>query len=206
MFFELKSYLSFLMKSTNQHGVHSPSVFDLTTNCLYAKFPTHLSKKKINKKNQLDVDTFFIKHPLKNKKERLLRKIMLYFNVKTGIEIVDLHSSNTLKSITRGLNTQIKKINTINAINTVSDTELDVVFIHKTAIEHLKLESFNNSIQNMPNESFLILDNIHANHKVEKKWNYVKNHDKVTVSIDLYYFGIVFFRKEQEKEHFIIRV
>ena len=34
----------------------------------------------------------------------------------------------------------------------------------------------------------------------------IKKHPKVTVTVDLFYFGIVFFRKEQAKEHFKIRV
>ncbi|WP_190809313.1 hypothetical protein [Flagellimonas sp. S3867] len=37
MFFKLKSYLKFLLKSTNQHGVHSPFVFAFVTKCLYSK-------------------------------------------------------------------------------------------------------------------------------------------------------------------------
>ena len=40
----------------------------------------------------------------------------------------------------------------------------------------------------------------------EKKWALIKNLSKVTVSLDLYHFGVAFIRKEQEKEHFIIRV
>ena len=31
----LFSYLQFLLKSTNQHGVHSPFVYDFVTKCLY---------------------------------------------------------------------------------------------------------------------------------------------------------------------------
>lgn len=31
------NYINFLLKSTNQHSVHSPFVFDLVTKCLYCK-------------------------------------------------------------------------------------------------------------------------------------------------------------------------
>ena len=37
MYFKFFSYLKFLLKSTNQHGVHSPFVFDYMTRCLYTK-------------------------------------------------------------------------------------------------------------------------------------------------------------------------
>lgn len=44
MSFKLKSYLKFLLKSTNQHGVHSPFIFNYLTQCLYTK--PKLSKEK----------------------------------------------------------------------------------------------------------------------------------------------------------------
>ena len=37
-------------------------------------------------------------------------------------------------------------------------------------------------------------------------WHIIKQHPKVTVTIDIFHLGIVFFRKEQAKEHFTIRL
>lgn len=44
MFFKLLSYLKFLFKSTNAHGVHSPFVFQYVTQCLYAPKKLHRNK------------------------------------------------------------------------------------------------------------------------------------------------------------------
>jgi hypothetical protein len=41
---------------------------------------------------------------------------------------------------------------------------------------------------------------------MEEAWNIIKEHSLVTVTIDVFQWGIVFFRREQPKEHFIIRV
>jgi hypothetical protein len=41
---------------------------------------------------------------------------------------------------------------------------------------------------------------------MEKAWEEIKNHPKVTVTIDTFQWGIVFFRYEQLKEHFVIRI
>ena len=56
------------------------------------------------------------------------------------------------------------------------------------------------------NNSVLLFENIHSNKESEKVWNSYKKHEKVTVTIDTFLWGFVFFRKEQEKEHFIIRI
>jgi len=40
---------------------------------------------------------------------------------------------------------------------------------------------------------------------MQQAWLQIIKHHKVTVSIDLYHMGIVFFRKESSKENFKIR-
>ena len=51
-----------------------------------------------------------------------------------------------------------------------------------------------------------IFDDIHWSRDMEGAWNYIKDMPEVTVSIDTFQWGLVFFRKEQVKQHFIIRI
>jgi len=37
-------------------------------------------------------------------------------------------------------------------------------------------------------------------------WEIIRKHPKATVSIDTFQWGMVFFRLEQQKEHFTIRL
>ena len=37
MLFQIKSYIKFLWNSKNEHGVHSPFVYDLVSQCFYDK-------------------------------------------------------------------------------------------------------------------------------------------------------------------------
>ncbi len=56
------------------------------------------------------------------------------------------------------------------------------------------------------NDSMILIDSIHKTSRNQKLWHLVKTFSQVTVTIDLYYCGVVFFRKEQVKEHFKIRI
>jgi hypothetical protein len=68
------------------------------------------------------------------------------------------------------------------------------------------LKYFNQLVNNVDNDTVFILDDIHWSKEMECAWEQVKKHPKVTITIDTFYWGFVFFRKEtKHKEHFIIR-
>ena len=65
LFFSIRSYLQFLWNSKNQHGVHSPFVFDLVTKCFYDKSskPEYATLKKyrnelLQNKSNIEVTDF----------------------------------------------------------------------------------------------------------------------------------------------------
>lgn len=58
----------------------------------------------------------------------------------------------------------------------------------------------------LQNNTMLILDDIHKNRKNLENWEALKEQDEVRVTLDLFFCGVVFFRKEQAKEHFKIRI
>lgn len=56
------------------------------------------------------------------------------------------------------------------------------------------------------NETLLIVDGIYESKERTRMWNELIKQDYIRVTIDTYHCGIVFFRKEQVKEHFKIRI
>ncbi len=67
------------------------------------------------------------------------------------------------------------------------------------------LDYFELLLPTITNDSVWIFDDIHWSADMEDAWEIIKNHPKITVTIDTFQWGIVFFRLEQEKEHFVIR-
>ncbi|WP_128543675.1 O-methyltransferase [Larkinella soli] len=55
------------------------------------------------------------------------------------------------------------------------------------------------------NESCFVFDDIHWSGEMEAAWAAIKAHPDVTVTIDLFYIGLVFFRKQQPKQDFVLR-
>jgi len=67
------------------------------------------------------------------------------------------------------------------------------------------LDYFELLLPTVTNDSVWIFDDIHWSVEMEEAWGIIKKHPKVSVTIDTFQWGLVFFRKEQPKEHFIIR-
>jgi predicted O-methyltransferase YrrM len=68
------------------------------------------------------------------------------------------------------------------------------------------LDYFELLIPTITNETVWIFDDIHWSSDMEEAWEMIKKHPKVTVTIDTFQWGLVFFRYEQNKQDFIIRV
>jgi predicted O-methyltransferase YrrM len=68
------------------------------------------------------------------------------------------------------------------------------------------LDYFEQLLPTITNETVWIFDDIHWSKDMEEAWETIKKHPKVKVTIDTFQWGFVFFRAEQEKEHFTIRV
>ena len=56
------------------------------------------------------------------------------------------------------------------------------------------------------NDTVFIFDDIYWSKGMTEAWETIKQHPKVTVTVDTFFWGFVFFRKEQAKEHFTIRL
>jgi len=91
-----------------------------------------------------------------------------------------------------------------NTLDSVLNKPYDLVYFDGNHQKNATINYFKKCLKVAHNDSIFIFDDIYWNNEMTEAWNYIKNHHKVTVSIDVFYFGIVFFRKEQVKENFII--
>ncbi len=83
--------------------------------------------------------------------------------------------------------------------------QLDFAFIDGNHSKAPTLAYFEQCLTKVHNNSVLVFDDIHWSAEMEAAWHIIQQHPTVTVTIDLFRMGLVFFRKEQEKEHFTIR-
>ncbi|HFS66904.1 MAG TPA: class I SAM-dependent methyltransferase, partial [Flavobacteriia bacterium] len=103
--------------------------------------------------------------------------------------------------------------NTINYIQGDFDKTLeknltkkyDLIYFDGNHQKTPTINYFESCLKVAHNDSIFIFDDIYWSKEMTEAWEYIKSHQKVAITIDFFHLGIVFFRKEQVKENFIIR-
>jgi predicted O-methyltransferase YrrM len=254
--FQVIAYIKFLFHSTNEHGVHSPFVYDLITKCFYNTeklvaytfINTYRNEllqnnktievtdfgagSRVFKSNTRKITAIAKTAGITTKRAQLLSRLSRYFNFNTALELgtslgiatsaIAFGNKNTHVTTVEGCpetskiaQEQFKRyqLSNIKLINTDfseflknSNTNYNLVYFDGNHQKDATLEYFNQLVNNVDNDTVFILDDIHWSKEMECAWEQVKKHPKVTITIDTFYWGFVFFRKEtKHKEHFIIR-
>lgn len=257
MFYQVIQYIKFLLKSTNQHGVHSPFVYNLITKCFYDKHIYSHYKNIINYKKALLKNTTKVEvtdlgigsHVMKkqertiselaknagttNKRAKLLYRITNYFKpnnilelgtslgiathaIKLGntdAKITTIEGCTNISKFTKNhfKNNQLKNIKIITGnfndeIDKLKASTYNLVFFDGNHQKEATLNYFESLLETANNETVFIFDDIYWSNGMTEAWETIKQHPKVTVTIDTFFWGFVFFRKEQQKEDFMIRV
>lgn len=82
---------------------------------------------------------------------------------------------------------------------------LDYVFIDGNHQMEPTLSYFETCLKYSHNDTVFVFDDIYWSDEMQDAWETIKAHSKVTLSIDLFFMGIVFLRTEQkEVQHFKI--
>lgn len=84
--------------------------------------------------------------------------------------------------------------------------DYDLIYFDGNHQKDATLRYFEALLPTATNDSVWIFDDIHWSGQMTQAWEAIKAHPSVTVTIDTFQWGFVFFRKEQEKQHFTIRV
>ncbi len=257
MFHQIKAYSKFLLRSTNQHGVHSPFVYDLVTKCFYDK-TQHANYEKLNayrsrlkamdkrlivtdfgagsrttKSSYRKISDIAQHAGITPKNSKLLYRFSNYYNPKTVLElgaslglatqalclgspdskIITIEGCPEIAKFTIEYlkERQLSNFNLINGkfsdvIPKLDIPKFDLVFFDGNHQKEATLNYFEALLPKTHNDTIFIFDDIYWSLGMTEAWETIKQHPKVTVTIDTFYWGIVFFRKEQAKEHFSIRV
>jgi len=255
--YQLWEYIKFKFKSTNQHGVHSPFIFDLITKCFYDKKQyddyvllqdykrsllaskdlievTDLGEgSKVFKTHNRHVKTIAKTSASLDKNMKLMYRLYHYFKPKQTLElgtslgvatyamalgnpdgtITTIEGCPKTSSYTENCfakrnieNVSFKHGHFKAVIPKLSLERLDFVFVDGHHNKQATLDYFEMLLPKTHNDSVFVFDDIYWSKGMTEAWELIKQHPKVIVTVDTFFWGLVFLRSEQAREHFKIRL
>lgn len=181
------SYNNFLWNSVNLHGVHSPFVFRIT--------------KALNTKTSVAIKT---DNPrvLSQEATDILCRILVNLKCERLVALgEDTAAINQLvRRCGEDLNLKLWFLSTFAPIS----GNLDLVYISAMDSQAI-LPQIERLLPNIGSNTVCVISKIHNSAQAEYDWETLKKDPRITVSIDTYHLGLIFFRAEQAKEHFMIR-
>ncbi|MEO8413859.1 MAG: class I SAM-dependent methyltransferase [Ginsengibacter sp.] len=92
-------------------------------------------------------------------------------------------------------------LNTINAVK-----KAGLVFVDGNHRKNATLDYFFHLLKKSRQDSIFVFDDIHWSTGMEEAWKQIQEHPSVTLTIDLFFIGLVFFSLDfKVKQHFTIR-
>lgn len=163
-------YLQFWFAANNEHGIHSPFVFNLLTRGLY-----HSDRRW---KGQ-------------SRKQQFIDRLIAYFEPQR-IAVLDKQAL------------QVRTTQEIVEFDCESTIPYDCLIFNGTTASNWP--SIATVIPHLHNDSLWIIDRRSKEASIEKYWQEVVASEEMIVTLDFYYFGVAFKRKEQLKQHFKLRL
>jgi len=84
--------------------------------------------------------------------------------------------------------------------------QLDFVFVDGNHQKDATLKYFEWCLPKVHQNTLLIFDDIYWSEGMKQAWSEIKAHPQVTVTVDLFWIGLVFFKSGQVKEDFLIKI
>lgn len=119
--------------------------------------------------------------------------------VEYSTKLFQKHKARNIQTISGNFDTAFPKL--LQSINS-----LDLLYIDGNHAYEPTMRYFNIALEKKNANIIFVFDDIYWSDDMQQAWKEICAHPEVTLSLDLFYFGIIFFRTEQKnKEHFVLK-
>ncbi len=196
---------------------------------VYEDFGANASQK--GKKHTLSVGEIFKKMAVSAKKGNFLYRLCYFLQPQSLLELgtnlgistlyqaaalkkqyrfTTIEANESLLFVARQLLRKYPRIRFENSLfdefldNLSPDAKFDYVFIDGNHSYEPTLKYVKKLIPHLTPQAVIVLDDIYWSEEMTQAWKELYAWEEFTLTMDLYHFGLLFFRRKQAKEHFVL--
>ncbi|MBR0178511.1 MAG: hypothetical protein IJQ11_13915 [Bacteroidales bacterium] len=218
------SYLKYLLQRKTKYSIHSPFVYEFMTKVLYDKGTNRDYDLMLRISRLVDGKKFATRS--RRKQARFLYRLVGYLEPETVLSFGKVSALNTSALALGNLQTKVYLEQSNDFLETLSSMGVvNVNLIHPETDKEEELERYNTGFVLYGLEDFgedtwnnleegmaqadedtvLVFEGIHHSRRTEAAWEAIKEGEGVSLTMDLYSMGLVFFREGIEKQDFVLR-
>ena len=218
------SYLKYLLQRKSKYKIHSPFVYEFMTKVLNDSGSNRDYDLMLRVSHLIDGKKFATRS--RRKQGRFLYRLVRYLEPETVLSFGCVSALNTSALALGNLQTKVYLeqssdfLETLNAMGVVN-----VNLIHPDVDKEEMLERFNtgfvlygiddfgedtwdnleDGMAQADEDTVLVFEGIHRSRRTEAAWEAIKEGEGVSLTMDLYDMGLVFFREGIEKQDFVLK-
>lgn len=187
--FKIKEKIKFYWQAKNAHGLHSPFVFDFYNALKKQAKSTHFPSESL-----LDFS---------KKETRIIGVLQNHLKPNHALvvssEEQELNNWNSFLAA----ETEVSSAKSLNELP-LKPTIFDWIILSKSLVISRK-EFFDKILPRLSNDTVVIIPHIHASKNAISQWESLREEKSVRLSMDVFFIGLLFFRKESAKQDFQLR-
>jgi len=201
LFFKIKAFLNYRLKAVNAHGLHSPFLFDFYNEVISPKkefyFFNRLRKllpaytKFISENNALFLYRWGVFY-----KPKTVSVLSLNFPVALTLSVSSTEKNLSLSSL-HDYSSQELSVFESEGVSLREDYCSDLIYVDK-------IDTFSKDV--ISNYKCIIIQNPHEHKAKDVFWKELCSLKEISISIDLFQFGILLIDKNKSKQHFIVKM
>jgi len=187
--YSLKEKIKFYWQANNAHGLHSPFAF-----AFYNAVKAQFKKAKSTPKNLSGFS---------KKENRIISALLEVLKPKQVFLISDEDESTHKWETWFGDKSSVYTAKSFKS-SSLNPNTFDLIISCK--LRYINKEEFLAGLGKLiSNDSVVIIPHIHASKTSISKWESLLKEKQISVSMDLFFIGLLFFRKESTKQAFQLR-
>lgn len=192
-------YLLHRLKAGNRHGLHSPFVYQLVDSVIYDFNARNAYPALKNIHTRLRNDRP-VTYPF-----QVLQ--LLYRLVADAAPQVIITLSHVNEALTAALQLAAPEATLYSFHNKKLKSTIrgDLFFIDAAQVGEGLTKTFARCLPHTKPSSLLIIQRMYRQPGAGQSWEEIKAHPQVTVTVDLFWLQLVYFRQGQAREHFRVR-
>ena len=201
LFFKIKAFLNYRLKAVNAHGLHSPFLFDFYNEVISPKKEFYFFKRL---RKLLPVYNKFISE---NNALFLYRWVVFYkpksvfvapvnFPASVALAVPSGQKTLLVSSILDFTNEELEVFES-EGVSVREDHGADIIYLEE-------IDTFSKDV--ILNYKCVIIQKPHQNEAKDIIWKEMCSLKDISISIDLFQFGILLIDKNQAKQHFIVKM